>query len=171
MPKLPPSSHSSKTLVFNKQIECTRYDAIFAFPYIPGKYLYLEKLHALGIREEVVALIDGNGWNTFFHLRMPVFIELVHEFYCTFFFDKSAMLTVHTPDIVSFRLLGHRFYMSMAEFNSALGFDPQVLTCDFPSDFDAAIAYYELCDNPHDVYYPNKSKRLIFAQSIFEILA
>lgn len=106
------------------------------------------------------ALIGGIGWDTFFHLRMLVFIELVHEFYCTFFFDKSAMLTVHMFDIFSFWLLGHYFRMSMAEFISALGFDPQVLSCDFPLKFDVAFVYANLCDNPPDAYYPNKSKDL-----------
>lgn len=50
--------------------------------------------------------------------------------------------------------------MSMAEFNYALGFDSHILICNFPSNFDAAIAYFDLCDNPADVYYPNKSKYL-----------
>lgn len=110
-------------LVFNKQAKRTRYETISSFPYIPGKFLYLETLNALGVWEEVQLLIDGIGWGSLFHLRKPAFTKLVHEFFCTFFFDKTALLTVHTPNIVSFQLIGHYFRMSMAEFTSALGFD------------------------------------------------
>lgn len=70
------------------------------------------------------------------------------------------MNTLHTPDIVSFRLIGQRFRMSMNEFNTTLGFDCQNTTCDFPVDFDTSTIYVELCDNPPNLYSATRSKDL-----------
>lgn len=67
-----------------------------SLPYIPGKFLHLDTLYTLGIREEIETLINGIGWGPFFHLRMPAFTKLFHEFFCTFFFEKTTMLTVQT---------------------------------------------------------------------------
>lgn len=50
--------------------------------------------------------------------------------------------------------------MSMHEFNTALGFDCQNTTCDFPDDFDNTAIYVELCDNPSDLYSSTRSKDL-----------
>lgn len=60
--------------------------------------------------------------------------------------------------------------MSMIEFNSALGFKPKILICDFPYDFDVAVAYSDLCDNPPDAYCLNKSKDLFLHNPCFKYL-
>lgn len=110
-----PVHDSSWTLIFNKLTKCTQYDAISSLPYMEGKSLHLDILNELWIRDEVSDLISGIGWDIFFHLWLPAFIEVTHKFYCTFFFHKNAMLTINMPNTVNFRLLGHRFRMLIAE--------------------------------------------------------
>lgn len=51
---------------------------------------------------------------------MLAFSELIHKFFYTFYFDRAVMITLHTPDTVSFRLIGQRLRMSMHEFSVAL---------------------------------------------------
>lgn len=165
-----PLSDSSCALVFNKHTEHTRYDAISSLPYMAGKPLHLDTLNALWIRDEVSALICGVRWDIFFHLRLLAFIELIHEFYCTFFFHKTTMLSINMAHIVSFRLLGYHFCMSIAEFNPVLGFESQVSTCDFPPDFDANSVYADFCDHPLDAYYSNKSKDLFLCNTCLKYL-
>lgn len=50
--------------------------------------------------------------------------------------------------------------MFIAEFNSAMGFDPQVLTCDFSPKFDATSMHANFCEHPLDAHCLNKSKDL-----------
>lgn len=165
-----PVHDSSWTLIFNKLTKCTQYDAISSLPYMEGKSLHLDILNELWIRDEVSDLISGIGWDIFFHLWLLAFIELIHEFYCTFFFHKTTMLSINMAHIVSFRLLGYHFCMSIAEFNPVLGFESQVSTCDFPPDFDANSVYADFCDHPLDAYYSNKSKDLFLCNTCLKYL-
>lgn len=59
--------------------------------------------------------------------------------------------------------MGKHFNFLIIEFNNALGFSVfynEHPYCDFCNDFDIAVVYVELCDNPPDIYEPSKYKNL-----------
>lgn len=80
------------------------------------------------------------------------------------------MTTLHTPDTVSFRLIGQRLRMSMHEFSVALRCECLDSIWDFPTEFNANTAYIDLCDNPPDTYSPTKSQDLYLSNPCFKYL-
>ncbi|KAG8364868.1 hypothetical protein BUALT_Bualt18G0043200 [Buddleja alternifolia] len=99
-----------------------RYNELCRSPIIPGKCVDYDALNVLNIRYEFVALVVGIGWSGYFHVKLPAFIELTREFYTTFKFNKPKDLTLTSPGVVKFRLMGKEFSYSINQFNVALGF-------------------------------------------------
>ncbi|KAG8370011.1 hypothetical protein BUALT_Bualt14G0073200 [Buddleja alternifolia] len=119
---LPPSSKLGGFTTFKSKVQQTRYYELCRYPIIAGKYVDYDALNALNICDEFVALVDGIGWGGYFHVKLPAFIELTREFYTTFKFNKTKDLTLTSPGVVKFRLMGKEFSYSINQFNVALGF-------------------------------------------------
>ncbi|KAF2294678.1 hypothetical protein GH714_014942 [Hevea brasiliensis] len=77
---------------------------------------------SLGIEADVKRLFSGIGWLSYMSVNCPAYVELVQEFYATFTFTKPEIVNAHTPDLITFRLLGKSFSLFILEFNVALGF-------------------------------------------------
>lgn len=78
-------------------------------------------------------------------------------------FINSQSFNLHTPNLISFRLMGKCFHLSIVQFSDVLGFSTRERDhpyCEFCGDFDPVTLYAEFCDNPPDTYDLNKSKDL-----------
>ena len=74
-------------------------------------------------------LFAAIGWQRYLTIDYPSYSELSWEVYTTFSFDKPSNLTLSTPDVVKFRLLGVDMSLSLNEFNILLGFiDPEAVS-------------------------------------------
>ncbi|KAK4394161.1 Retrovirus-related Pol polyprotein from transposon.6, partial [Sesamum angolense] len=87
-------------------------------------------------------------------------------FYTTFEFTTPQSLTLDTPNVVKFRLMGKEFSMTLTDFNIALGFTTTDLArtheyqnslCDYRDDFNAIKEWKDLAIDPL-IYHPSKSK-------------
>ncbi|KAH9716295.1 hypothetical protein KPL71_021412 [Citrus sinensis] len=88
------------------------------------------------------------------------------EFYATFQFNRPNDFTLHTSDVIKFRLMGRNFSHSIMDFNLALGFidddystSDEYLgtTCDFSENFEPYGLWRNLSVD-HNAYDPSKSK-------------
>ncbi|KAH9726990.1 hypothetical protein KPL70_008483 [Citrus sinensis] len=86
--------------------------------------------------------------------------------YATFQFTMPDDFTLHTPDVIKFRLMGRNFSHSITDFNQALGFidddystSDEYLgtTCDFSENFEPYGLWRNLSVD-HNAYDPSKSK-------------
>lgn len=119
---LPPSESSlRKSLSFSTKLMQDRYEKVCDRPILQGRTLDFRTLEILGITKEVEDLITQIGWKSFFEIDCPTFVELTREFYTTFEFDTPEDLSLDTPDVIRYRLMGHEFSQSITDFNLALG--------------------------------------------------
>lgn len=162
----PPSeSDLNGNLTFTKKTETDRYRALCSKQIIPCKSIHHPTLEILGIKSDMVELIQNIGWESYFSITSPAYIELVREFYTTYEFVKPDNFTLSTPGVVRFRLLGRTFKFSITEFNLAFGFITEAFShsddylnsaCDFHDKFNL-IALYRATSTEID-YDPSKSK-------------
>ncbi|KAG8386865.1 hypothetical protein BUALT_Bualt03G0193400 [Buddleja alternifolia] len=141
---LPSSSQLDGYTTSKSKIQQKRYIDLCRYPIIPGKGDDFDALTALNICDEFVALVDGIGWSGYFQVKFQAFIELMREFYTTFKFNKPKDLTLTSPGVVKFRLMGQEFSYSINQFHVALGFvDNEYVqtdeyknsSCDYLRDF------------------------------------
>ena len=120
----------------------------------------------LGIKDAVDKLIDNIGWDSYFRISCPAYIELCREFYTTYDYNKSVALTLSTPGVITFRLMGKDFKLSITDFNVAFGFispeyaqTDEYLTsfCDFSSDFAPVSLYRQWTATKSALYHPSQS--------------
>ncbi|KAK4403961.1 hypothetical protein Sango_0764700 [Sesamum angolense] len=92
-----------------------------------------------------------------------IYIELTREFYTTFEFTTPQSLTLDTPNVIKFRLMGKEFSMTLTDFNIALGFTTTDLArtheyqnslCDYRDDFNAIKEWKDLAIDPL-IYHPS----------------
>ncbi|KAL2514144.1 putative RNA-dependent RNA polymerase 1 [Forsythia ovata] len=105
------------------------------------------------------------GWQTYFSIQCPSYIELGREFYTTFEFKKLDDFTLNSPRVVQFRLMGKEFKLSITEFNVAFGFINEEYAsfdeylnsaCDYSVNFEPVNLYKALSTSNY--YDPSKSK-------------
>ncbi|XP_057794738.1 uncharacterized protein LOC131011017 [Salvia miltiorrhiza] len=119
---LPPSESNIQTyLNFPTKLLKDRYSVISQCDILQGRSLDVSTLETLRIRKEVEDLIEQIGWKSFFHNDCPAFIELTREFYTTFEFDTPADLSLDTPGVIRYRLMGYDIEESITDFNLSLG--------------------------------------------------
>ncbi|KAL0320096.1 UNVERIFIED_CONTAM: hypothetical protein Sradi_5271100 [Sesamum radiatum] len=120
---LPPAPDSlGGNLQFHSRSARERYFAIRVRKIIPCKVLHQPTITDLNISTSFTLLVENIGWKCFFDCNVDSFTELVHEFYSTFEFTTPSDLTLSTPNVLKFRLLGRAFSLSLTDFNIALGF-------------------------------------------------
>ncbi|KAG8377697.1 hypothetical protein BUALT_Bualt08G0059700 [Buddleja alternifolia] len=163
---LPPSSKLGGFTTFKSKVQQTRYNELCRYPIILGKCVDYDTLNALSIFDQFVALVDGIGWSGYFHVKLPTFIELTREFYTTFMFNKTKDLTLTSPGVVQFKLMGKESSYSINQFNVALGFvdndyvqtdEYKNSSCDYLRDFHP----YQLWDTistDTTCYHPSQFK-------------
>ncbi|KAK8986213.1 hypothetical protein V6N11_082487 [Hibiscus sabdariffa] len=129
------------------------------------KYILDHTLDSLHLRDAVMNYFDNIGWRSYAEIRYNTYYELVFEFYSTFTFLPNRVASNYTPGVVSFRLLGHLFEQSLADFNYSMGFvtdvtDQAFLTSlrEIPVDFDADVAYAALTHLPNARYNSKQTK-------------
>ncbi|KAL2515361.1 putative RNA-dependent RNA polymerase 1 [Forsythia ovata] len=113
---------------------------------------------ALNIETNVLELIDNIGWQNYFSIQYPAYIELVREFYTTFEFKKPEDFKLNSPRVVQFRLMGKEFNLSIIEFNVAFGFINEKYAstdeylnsaCDYSEHFEPVSLYKALSTSNH----------------------
>ncbi|KAG8365288.1 hypothetical protein BUALT_Bualt18G0088900 [Buddleja alternifolia] len=175
---LPSSSKFGGYTTFKSKIQKTRYTDLCRYPIILGKFVDFDTLDALHIRDEFVALVDGIGWSGYFHVKPPAFIELTREFYTTFKFNKPKDLTLTSPGVVKFRLMGKEFSYSINQFNVALGFvDNEYAqtdkyknsSCDYLRDF-RPISLWNTISTNTTYYHPSQSKSSYLREPILKYI-
>ncbi|KAG8377679.1 hypothetical protein BUALT_Bualt08G0057900 [Buddleja alternifolia] len=175
---LPPSSKLGGFTTFKSKVQQTRYNALCRYPIIPGKCVDYDVLNVLNICDEFVALVDGIGWSGYFHVKLPAFIELTREFYTTFKFNKPKDLTLTSPDVVKFRLMGKEFSYSINQFNVALGFvdNDYVQTdeyknscCDYLRDF-RPYQIWKTISIDTTCYHPSQSKSSYLREPVLKYI-
>ncbi|KAG8391683.1 hypothetical protein BUALT_Bualt01G0212800 [Buddleja alternifolia] len=175
---LPPSSKLGGFATFKSKVQQTRYNELCRYPIIPGKCVDYDALNALNIRDEFVALVDGIGWSGYFHVKLPAFIELTREFYTTFKFNKTKDLTLTSPVVVKFRLMGKEFSYSIIQFNVALGFvDNDYVQadaysnscCDYLRDF-CPYQIWKTISTDTTCYHPSQSKSSYLREPVLKYI-
>ena len=128
-----------------------RYNKFCLRNIIPCKCLDFSVLDELNIHADLDGIIAQMGWENFFHVSTPTFVELTREFYTTFQFNENEDFDLFTEGIVEFRLMGTEFTLSIAKFNVALGLIPKDdlhhelflnASCEFYDDFQKNIRNY-----------------------------
>ncbi|GJR16535.1 hypothetical protein Tco_0799187 [Tanacetum coccineum] len=77
------------------------------------------KLREAGYNEEIFTSV---AWIRAFNIKKPIYVELCHEFYSTYEFDKvCADDELKTKKIIKFRLGGHAHSLTLLEFARRLG--------------------------------------------------
>ncbi|KAH9779128.1 hypothetical protein KPL71_007608 [Citrus sinensis] len=109
-------------LVFATQQEKERYKDISTCKILPAKYIHYLTLEKLNVKDNFDSLIDKIGLRKFVDVDCLGYVELIREFYATFQFNMPNDFTLHTPDVIKFRLMGRNFSHSITDFNLALGF-------------------------------------------------
>ncbi|KAH9659131.1 hypothetical protein KPL70_023750 [Citrus sinensis] len=95
---------------------------------------------------------------------------------CYFQFTMPNDFTLHTPDVIKFRLMGRNFSHSITDFNLALGFidddystSDEYLgtTCDFSENFEP-YGLWRYLSVDHNAYDPSKSKSSFLRDSVLK---
>ncbi|KAH9784028.1 hypothetical protein KPL71_009511 [Citrus sinensis] len=132
-------------LAFVIQQEKERYKDISTRKILPAKYIHYPTLEKLNVKDNFDSLIDKIGLRKFVDVDCLGYVELIREFYATFQFNMPNDFTLHTPNVIKFRLMGQNFSHSITDFNLALGFidddysssDAYLgTTCDFSENFE-----------------------------------
>ncbi|KAH9741368.1 Endonuclease [Citrus sinensis] len=153
-------------LAFATQQEKERYKDISTRKILPAKYIHYPTLEKLNVKDNFDSLIDKIGLRKFVDVDCLGYVELIREFYATFQFTMPNDFTLHTPDVIKFRLMGQNFSHSITDFNLALGFidddystSDEYLgtTCDFSENFEPYGLWRNLSVD-HNAYDPSKSK-------------
>ncbi|KAH9751265.1 hypothetical protein KPL71_014224 [Citrus sinensis] len=153
-------------LAFASQQEKERYKDISTRKILPAKYIHYPTLEKLNVKDNFDSLIDKIGLRKFVDVDCLGYVELIREFYATFQFTMPNDFTLHTPDVIKFRLMGRNFSHSITDFNLALGFidddystSDEYLgtTCDFSENFEPYGLWRNLSVD-HNAYDPSKSK-------------
>ena len=76
----------------------------------------------MNVNDNFDFLIDKIGLRKFVDVDCLSYVELIREFYATFQFNVPNDFTLHTPDVIKFRLMGRNFSHSITDFNLALRF-------------------------------------------------
>ncbi|KAG8378762.1 hypothetical protein BUALT_Bualt07G0018800 [Buddleja alternifolia] len=175
---LPPSSKLGGFTTFKSKVQQKRYNELCRYPIIPSKCVDYDALNALNIRDEFVALVDGIGWSGYFHVKFPAFIELTREFYTTFKFNKTKDLTLTSPGVVKFRLMGKEFSYSINQFNVALGFvdnnyvqtdEYKNSSCDYLCNF-RPYQIWDTISTDTTCYHPNQSKSSYLREPVLKYI-
>ncbi|KAH1045457.1 hypothetical protein J1N35_036241 [Gossypium stocksii] len=147
------------------------YDCLRHKQVVPYKCLSLSILNALHIGTMVVDYFHNIGWAGNFDITHCTYYELILEFHSTFHFQQHGQFSLDTPSIITFRLLGTTYSLSLTDFNIALVFvtedyamstDYEDNLCTFPVDFKAIEAFMLSTDNAETTYSPTISKDLWF---------
>ncbi|KAL2228807.1 UNVERIFIED_CONTAM: hypothetical protein Sindi_1860400 [Sesamum indicum] len=164
---LPPSSEAlSGPLKFTTRAEKDRYTLLSTRSILPWKIFSTDTLRTLHAVDSSALLIDNIGWKCFFDCTEHAYIELTREFYTTFEFTTPSSLTLDTPGVIKFRLMGRHFSMTLTEFNIALGFTTTENArtheyvnslCDYRDDFNPFKEWRKLSTDPL-AYHPSRSK-------------
>ncbi|KAK4438463.1 hypothetical protein Salat_0180600 [Sesamum alatum] len=143
---LPPSTEAlGGHLTFQSRTTKERYATLCTRSISPCKTDYYDTLRALHIHDSFNFLVDNIGWRCFFDCTENAYIELTREFDMTFKFSTPIALTLDTPRVLKFRLMGRSFSMSLAQLNIALGFTTEELAhthdymnslCDYRDEFN-----------------------------------
>ncbi|KAH9782757.1 hypothetical protein KPL71_009045 [Citrus sinensis] len=153
-------------LAFATQQEKERYKDISTRKILPAKYIHYPTLEKLNVKDNFDSLIDKIGLRKFVDVDCLGYVELIREFYATFQFTMPNDFTLHTPEVIKFRLMGRNFSHSITDFNLALGFidddystSDEYLgtTCDFSEHFEPYGLWRNLSVD-HNAYDPSKSK-------------
>ncbi|KAH9716328.1 hypothetical protein KPL71_021425 [Citrus sinensis] len=153
-------------LTFTPQQEKERYKDISKRKILPAKYIHYPTLEKLNVKDNFDYLIDKIGLRKFVDVDCLGYVELIREFYATFQFNIPNDFTLHTPNVIKFKLMGRNFSQSITDFNLALGFinddysssDAYLrITCDFSENFEPYGLWRNLSFN-HNAYDPSKSK-------------
>jgi hypothetical protein len=165
---LPPAdSELNGNLEFTDLLEQNRYKQISKLPIVPCKSIDIPTLDALKVKSEVFNFVANIGWETYFNVNLPAYIELCREFYTTFVLDLSEDFNLGTPGVIRFRLLGQRFNLSINDFNAAMGFvneeelgndDYLAQLCDFDDHFDPLTVYRGMTNRSNISYDSGSSK-------------
>lgn len=73
---------------------------------ILGKSVHDPILRTFGIYNGVHKFFHSISWENYFVVDISAYIELIREFYITFKFYKPLQFTLHTPNLIFYRLRG-----------------------------------------------------------------
>ena len=65
----------------------------------------------MDVKDNFDSLIDKIGLRKFVDVDCLGYVELIREFYATFQFNIPNDFTLHTPDVLKFRLMGRNFLL------------------------------------------------------------
>ena len=91
-------------LIFATQQEKERYKDISTCKILPAKYIHYPTFEKLNVKDNFDSLIDKIGFRKFVDGDCLGYVELIREFYATFQFNIPNDFTLHTPDVIKFRL-------------------------------------------------------------------
>ncbi|KAL4284562.1 hypothetical protein GQ457_16G002080 [Hibiscus cannabinus] len=138
-------------LQFFDNEEATRFVDIRHRKFQVCKFIDDATLNTLHLTESAKGYFAAIGWVPYSEIRCNTYYELVFEFYTTFTFSQQRVISVDSPNVVSFWLLGLYFRLSISEFNFFMGFVTDVTDSSYlnavleiPQDFDADLAYESL---------------------------
>ena len=94
---------------------------LYPLPIHPSFKIVYNDLHAIGLSEPIMGMIDRSKWGGFLSIDEPVFRELFVEFLSTFQLVKSS-IDFNKPEGVSFRLGRKHFNFTLHEFAEHCGF-------------------------------------------------
>ena len=86
----------------------------------PSRHYFREDMAKLGIENDLDILLDNLSLGEFLKSAPRTYLEPSIEFFSTFEFNKVG----ETDFIISFQLFNVKHTMNLAEFNVALGFNP-----------------------------------------------
>ncbi|KAK5834210.1 hypothetical protein PVK06_018084 [Gossypium arboreum] len=157
--------------MFTSATDRDRHDHLRHKQIVPCKCLSISVLAAFNIETIVTDYFCNIGSIGNFDITHCAYYKLVFEFYSTFHFQWHEHISLDTPSIIKFQLLGTTYSLSIIDFNIALAFVSEESTmstyyenslCTFPIDFKAIEAFALLTDNVETMYSLKTSKDLWF---------
>ncbi|KDP34728.1 hypothetical protein JCGZ_11284 [Jatropha curcas] len=138
---------------FDEQLE--RYNKLLLRPILPNKFIDVDALSIVGLKNAVIEPLRRVGWGSFIEMKDPVYPPLTLEFL------SSLSASIRFPadsfrNNIKFRLLGRNFELSINEVSHIFGFPTENAVTQIPNDFMDRHRWSEVADS--SIYSARSSK-------------
>lgn len=145
-----------------------KFDILSGLGIVATKYLDLQMLDELGLKDDAKFMFENIGWSKFMKIDYPSYTRITLEFLSSL---HTEILSGPNCEggVIEFRMFNNSHKLNLAEFNTCFGFPINGCKCVVPKGFDEDEMWQSIT-NTSERFQAAKSKASSIAHPLIKIM-